>query len=119
MGAKSLSDDFEIESACTVALCVKPEEEREWDAAPDLIKDKVFELSGANNSIATKIDQDGDFKNCMVVGRVMGAGTGKHTISMTLAIGSAAGMGILCGVVRDGVPCNEGHFGERAQWAGS
>ena len=53
-----LSDDFEIESACTVALCVKPEEEWEWDAASDLIKDKKFELSGPNNSIATKIDQD-------------------------------------------------------------
>ena len=39
-----LSDDFEIEAACTVALCVKPEEEWEWDAASDLIKDKVFEL---------------------------------------------------------------------------
>ena len=63
-----LSDDFEIESACTVALCVKPEEEWEWDAASDLIKDKVFELSGPNNSIATKIDQDQDLANCMTVG---------------------------------------------------
>ena len=61
-----LSDDFEIESACTVALCVKPEEEWEWDAASDLIKDKVFELSGPNNSIATKIDQNYDDGNCMM-----------------------------------------------------
>ena len=51
---EALSDDFEMESACTVALCVKPEAEWEWDAASDLIKDKVFELSGPNNSIATK-----------------------------------------------------------------
>ena len=29
-----LSDDFEIESACTVASCVKPVE-WEWDAASD------------------------------------------------------------------------------------
>ena len=42
----------------------------------------------------------------MVVGRVMGAGTGKHTISMKLA----NRMAILCGVVRDGAPCNEEHF---------
>lgn len=38
---------------------------------------------------------------------MMGAGTGKHTISMKLAQGSAVGMYILCGVVRDGAPCNE------------
>ena len=32
----------------------------EWDVAFDLIKDKMFDLSGANNSIATKIDQEDD-----------------------------------------------------------
>ena len=82
-----MSDNFEIEAACTLVLCVKPEEEWESDAASDLIEDKVFELSGANNSIATKIDQDRDFNNCMAVGCVMGTGTGKHTISMKLAQG--------------------------------
>jgi hypothetical protein len=61
----------------------------------------VFELSGPNNSIATKIDQDANYKNCMVVGRVMGAGTGKHTISMKLAKGSAGTMFIFCGVQRE------------------
>ena len=30
-----LWDDFEIEAACTVTLCVRPEEEWEWDAASD------------------------------------------------------------------------------------
>ena len=39
----------------------------------------------------------------------MGAGTGKHTISMKLAKGSGDYMYILCGVVRDGAPCNEDH----------
>ena len=83
-----LSDGFKIESACTVALCVKPEAEWEWDAASELMKDKVFELSGPNNSIATRIDQDGNYDNCMMVGRVIEAGTGRHTISMKLAKGS-------------------------------
>ena len=46
----------------------------------------------------------------MVVGRVMGAGTGKHTILMKLVEGSADYMDILCGVARDGAPCNEKHF---------
>ena len=105
-----MSDELEIEVACTVALCVKPEEEWECDAAADLIKDKVFELSGPNSSIATKIDQDEDFANCMVVGHVMGAGTGKHTISMKLPEGSADDMFIMCGVVRDGAPCNGRHW---------
>ena len=45
----------------------------------------------------------------MMVGRVMGAGTGKHTISMKLAQGSADRMSTFCGVVRDGAPCNEWH----------
>ena len=109
-----LSDDYEIEYACTVALCVKPEGEWEFDAASDLIKDKLFELSGPNNSIATKIDQDGDWNNCMMVGRVMGARTGKHTISMKLARGRADYMAIFCGVVRDGAPCDERHFTEES-----
>ena len=72
-----LSDDFEIEEACTVELCVQPEEEWEWDASSELIKDKVFELSGPNNSIATKIDEDGDLGNCMV-GRVVEVETSHH-----------------------------------------
>ena len=79
-----MSDDLEIEAACTVALCVKPEEEWEWEAASELIKDKVFELSGPNNSIATKIDQNYDWNKCLVVGRAMGAGIGQHAISMKL-----------------------------------
>ena len=105
-----LSDDFEVKAACTVALCVKPEAEWKWGVASDLVKDKVFELSGPNNSIATKIDQDIDWKNCMMVGRVMGAGTGKHTISMKLAQGSADYTDIFCGVVRDGAPRNEQYY---------
>ena len=96
-----LSDDFEIDDVCTVALCVKPE--GEWDAASELMKDEVFNVSGPNNSsIATKIDQDRDYENCMVVRRVMGAGTGKHTISMKLSQGIADGISIRCVVVRDG-----------------
>ena len=39
----------------------------------------------------------------------MGAGTGKHTISMKLAEGSADWMSIVCGLVRDGASCNEDH----------
>ena len=74
--------DFEIESACAVALYVRPEAEWEWDVTSDLIKDKVFELSGPNNSIATKIDQERSANNCMAVGRMIGAASGKHTISM-------------------------------------
>ena len=62
----------------------------------DLIKDNVFELNGTNNSIATKIDQDDDFKNCMMVRRVMGSGTGKHTISIKLAKGPADRMVNFC-----------------------
>ena len=105
---RALLDDFEIETACVVALCVKPEAVWEWDAASELGKDKVFELSGPN-SIATKIDQDQDSKNFMVVGRAMGVGTGKHTISMKLVKGSAYDIFIHCCVVRDGAPCNEWH----------
>jgi len=81
---------------------MRPEEEWERDAASDLNKNKVFELSGPNNSIATKIDWDKDPDNCMMVGRAMGTGTGKHTISMKLDQGSANGMYISCGMVSDG-----------------
>ena len=80
---------------------MKPEEEWEWDTASDLIKDKAFELSGPN-SIATKIDQNLDWDNCMVVERVLGAGTGKLTISMKLSKGDEDHMLIFCSVVRDG-----------------
>jgi hypothetical protein len=81
---------------------MRPEEEWEWDVTAEMVKDKVFELSGPNNSIATKIDWDKDSDNCMMVGRAMGAGTGKHTISMKLDQGSANCMYISCGVVSDG-----------------
>ena len=81
---------------------MRPEEEWEWDVTAEMVKDKVFELSGPNNSIATKIDWDKDSDNCMMVGRAMGAGTGKHTISMKLDQGSANGMYISCGMVSDG-----------------
>ena len=74
-----------VQSACSVVMCVKPEAEWEWDVISGLIKDKVFELSGINNSITTKVTQDEDWKNCMVVGRGVGTETGKHTISMKLA----------------------------------
>lgn len=63
-----LTDDFEIESACTVALCASPK--KEWDVAAGLIKDTVFELSGPDHSIITKI---GDLDNCMMVGSAMEA----------------------------------------------
>ena len=101
-----LSDGFEIESACTVALCMKLEEEWEWDVASDLVKDKAFALSGPSISFATKIVQDEDWKNCMVIGRAMGVGTGKHTISMKL---KGLYMDIYCGMMRDGAPCNKNH----------
>ena len=91
---------------------IKPTEQQEWewDAEYALVKDKVFELSGPNNSIATKIDQDLNAHNCMVVGCVMETGTGKHTIAMKLVQGSKCPMYTICGVVRDGAPCNQFHF---------
>ena len=39
----------------------------------------------------------------------MEVGTGKHTISINLAQGSADDMHTLCGVVGDGAPCDEDH----------
>ena len=110
-----LSDDFEIEAACTVALCVRPEAEWEWDAASELVKDKVFELSGPSNSIATSIY--GCSQNFMVVGRVMGAGTGKHTISMKLDNRSESYyMNIYCGVLKDEMSCEKRrHFARRCR----
>ena len=86
-----------------------------WDVNSDLIKQGVFQLSGSDNYIATKIDkdrntdQDGD--NCMMTGPVM-EGTGKHTISMKLGKGDAEYMDIFCGVARDGVACNEDYGNE-------
>ena len=91
-----MSDDFEIDAACTVALCVMLEAEWEWDTTSELITDQVFELNCPNNSIATKIDQHANDSNCMVVGRVMRAGIGKHTISIKQEQGSAGYTSILC-----------------------
>ena len=76
-----------------------------WDANSDLIKLGEFELSGPDNSIATKIDQDMDDGNCMMTGPVM-EGTGKHTISMKLGKGDSRNMGMMCGVARDGGACD-------------
>ena len=75
-----------------------------------MIKQEFFSLSGPDNSIATKMDEDEsnyeDYDNCMMTGPVM-EGTGKHTISMKLGKGDAKYMFMLCGVARDGVACDE------------
>ena len=72
----------------------------------------MFALNGMNDSIATKIDKNEEFDNCMLTGPVM-EGTGKHTISMKLGRGDAEHMGIFCGVARDGVACDECHVGDQ------
>ena len=78
-----------------------------WDATSDLIKQGIFALTGIVHSIATKINKDGDYDNCMMTGPVM-EGTGKHTISMKLGKGDAGCLDIMyCGVVRDGVACDQ------------
>ena len=82
-----------------------------WDATSDLIKQGMFALSGIDDSIATKIDQDDDYDNCMMTGPVM-EGTGKHTISMKLGQGDAEDMYMYCGVVRDGVACDQDYANE-------
>ena len=65
----------------------------------------MFQLSGPDSSIATKIDEDEDENNCMMTGPVM-EGTGKHTISMKLGKGDEEDMHMFCGVARDGVACD-------------
>ena len=77
-----------------------------WDATSDLIKQGIFVLTGIDDSVATKIDKNEEFDNCMMTGPVM-EGTGKHTISMKLGQGDAEDMDISCGVVRDGVACDQ------------
>ena len=77
-----------------------------WDATSDLIKQGMFALHGIDDSIVTKIGEDGDSKNCMMTGPVM-EGTGKHTISMKLGKGDAEYMYMMCGVARDGVACDK------------
>ena len=77
-----------------------------WDATSDLIKQGIFQLSGPDNSIATKIDKDEDMLNCMMTGPVM-EGAGKHTISMKLGKGDAEYRSIFCGLARDGVACDK------------
>ena len=59
----------------------------------------------------------------MMTGPVM-EGTGKQTISMKLGEGDADDMGILCGVARDGVACDEDYVNEESteawyMWDGS
>ena len=72
----------------------------------------MFALGGINNSIATKIDKDEDFGNCMMTGPVM-EGTGKHTISMKLGQGDGEVMYAYCGVARDGVACDQDYSNRR------
>ena len=48
-------------------------------------QNKLYEIGGTNNSIATKIGQDPDLKNYTMVECVMGERTGKHTISLILS----------------------------------
>ena len=65
-------------------------------------------MTGEGSSIATKIDQNGNGKNCLVTSRVFDSG--KHRISFKLMQGEASYyMSTYCGVVRDGAAWNVDH----------
>jgi hypothetical protein len=69
----------------------------------------LFELSGKGSSIATKIDQDDDYDNCLWTNRVMESG--KHRMSLKLMKGEGnTALGHLFGLVRDGAAWNKAHY---------
>jgi hypothetical protein len=57
-------------------------------------------MSGEGNSMATKINQDFNYNNCLWTNRVMESG--KHWMSLKLVKGEGDGLGHFFGLVRDG-----------------
>jgi hypothetical protein len=66
----------------------------------------LFELSGKGNSIATKIDQDDGYDNCLWTNRVMESG--KHRMSLKLA-DKDGDLNHFFGLVRDGAAWDKDH----------
>jgi hypothetical protein len=73
-----------IERPCTLVLCVKLEEVvLGWNTTSPLIGHGIFEISGHNNSIATKVLEDEGYDNCLFAdGLAMEECTGKHRLSI-------------------------------------
>ena len=72
-----------------------------------VLQNAIFKLGGEDSSIATKIDQNWNGKNCLVTSRVFDSG--KHRISFKLMKGEEAYMFTYCGIVRDGAAWNVTH----------
>ena len=72
-----------------------------------ILKNKIFELSGKGNTIATKIDQNGVWNNCLWTNRVMESG--KHRISLKLIGDEDGDLGHFFGLVRDGAAWDKDH----------
>ena len=65
--------------------------------------------------MATKVDQDESFDNCLWSNGVMEFG--KHRISLKLMKGEGIGLAHLFGLVRDGAAWNKFHGEKEGQWS--
>ena len=83
----------------------------QWDDGSPLVKDQVVQLSGPNKCTATKIDDDENDQNCMVVGDIMREGTGKHFISFKRGRYYSI---VFLGVVKDGVRHNRDYANQES-----
>ena len=101
----SMDDSGKISAPCSVVVLVKVPVAWVWDIESPLFRDRVFELSGPDNCITTKIDRDMDRDNCLLVsGPVVTTSTGKHTISFKMINGFA-----MLGVVKEDVSCDQSY----------
>jgi len=78
----------------------------EWDEDSPLITGQIFELSG-ERKIATKIDLNYTFNNCLTTNRVMESG--KHQMSLKLIKHNGNCLNHYFGLVRDGAARDKDH----------
>jgi len=101
-----MGDDQLLLVDCCVALCIDAEVLTSWDSSSPLITNKIFELTGKDNIIATKIDQN-NYDNCLWANRVMESG--KHRMSLKLIKGEVGDLYHFFGLVRDGAAWDKNH----------
>jgi hypothetical protein len=99
------NDSYKIRGPCTVMLSIKVPVVWTWDTNSSLVGSGIFSLSGENNCIATKVNEDRNAKNCLMAGGdAVEQCTGKYSVSFKIIQGYA-----MLGVVKDGVSPNDCH----------
>ena len=107
-GEHDLGDTRRLEGM-SIEVSVGVDDVPEWDTTSPLITNKIFELSGESNTVATKIDQHHDYNNCLWTNRVMESGKYQMSLNLIKEDEDPSCLMHFFGLVREGAVWNGYH----------